>query len=352
MPGIDTRDNGACAGPKPALHFDEVVRRYGHRVAVDHLTLKVDSGETLALLGPNGAGKSTTIALLLGLLRPHSGSVEVFGTTPRAAVASGRVGAMLQQGEGNGLPPGVSVATALRTVSRLYPRPIPFDSLVGFADIADLLDRRTQRLSGGQAQRVRFAMAIAGNPALLFLDEPTAAMDVHARQTFWRTMRMLGKQGHTVVFATHHLDEADNADRVVVINQGKVVADGAGATLKAAVTARQLRFVVDRPDRPVLDRLEGVTDVHVRGCSITLDSLDADATVRDLVGARIQFRDLEVAGARLEDAFMALTARKVPAVPVAAGNPAVPVAGSPGPRPPENGSDDGGTGHGGPGNPR
>jgi len=309
---VEPREIDACGRQAPALHFDDVVRRYGDHVAVDHLTLKVYCGETMALLGPNGAGKSTTIALFLGLLRPHSGSVEVFGTTPRAAVASGRVGAMLQQGEGNGLPPGVSVATALRTVSRLYPCSIPFDVLVGFADIGDLLERRTQRLSGGQAQRVRFAMAIAGNPALLFLDEPTAAMDVHSRQSFWRTMRMFGEQGHTVVFATHHLDEADNADRVVVINQGKVVADGAGATLKAAVVARRLHFAMDEPDRLVLDRLQGVTDVHVRGCSITLDSLDADATVRDLVAVGIAFRDLEVPGARLEDAFMALTTRAAP----------------------------------------
>jgi ABC-2 type transport system ATP-binding protein len=297
----------------PGLRFVDVVHRYGDHVALDHLTLEVSRGETLALLGPNGAGKSTTISLFLGLLRPGAGTVEVFGTSPHDAMACGRVGAMLQQGSGNGLPPGVKVATALRMVSQLYPCPVALDSLAEVAGIADLLGRPTHRLSGGQAQRVRFAMAISGSPELLFLDEPTAAMDVHARQTFWRTIRKLGEDGRTVVFATHHLDEADNASRVVVINQGRVVADGPGATLKAAVAARQLRFVVDAPDGALLDRLQGVTDVRVRGRGVTLDSLDADATVRDLVGHGVAFRDLEVAGARLEEAFMALTSLLPPA---------------------------------------
>ena len=291
----------------PGLRFVDVVHRYGDRVALDHLTLEVARGEMLALLGPNGAGKSTTISLFLGLLRPNSGTVEVFGASPRDAMARGLVGAMLQQGSGNGLPPGVRVATAVRMVSRLYPQHLPLDTLAEIAGITDLLGRYTNRLSGGQAQRVRFAMAVAGRPQLLFLDEPTAAMDVGARQTFWRTIRELGEGGCTVVFATHHLDEADNASRVVVINKGRVVADGPGATLKAAVAARQLRFVADAPDGDLLDQLQGVTDVHVRGRAVTLDSFDVDATVRDLVSRGVHFRDLEVAGACLETAFMALT---------------------------------------------
>jgi ABC-2 type transport system ATP-binding protein len=294
------------AGEGPALRFVDVVRRYGEHVALDHLNLEVARGETLALLGPNGAGKSTTIALFLGLLRADEGQVEVLGTSPRQAVARGQVGAMLQQGSGNGLPPGVRVGKALRMVSRLYPRPMDLTTLVERTGIAGL-DRRTDRLSGGEAQRVRFAMALVGMPDLLFLDEPTAAMDVEARQTFWQIIRRLGQGGQTVVFATHHLDEADYADRVVVINRGRVVADGPGATLKAAVATRQLRFVVDEPDRELLDRLQGVTDVEVRGTGVVLNSLDADATVRDLVDKEVAFSNLEVAGACLEDAFLALT---------------------------------------------
>lgn len=300
---------GTVPDRRAALSFTGVTHRYGSHVALDRLDLQVDRGETLALLGPNGAGKSTTISLLLGLLRPSAGVVEVLGTTPRQAVAEGRVGAMLQTGSGSGLPPGVRVKTALEVVRRLYKRPAPFDLTVERAGIGDLLDRVTNRLSGGQAQRARFALAIAGDPELVFLDEPTAAMDIDARRCFWAMIRQFGREGRTVVFATHHLPEADEtADRVVVINHGHVVANGPGATLKAAVSARRLRFVCKAPDVRALDQLEGVTDVEVRGKGVTLGSLDADATVRALVGHSIEFSDLEVTGGGLEDAFVALTA--------------------------------------------
>ena len=295
-------------GGEPALRFDRVVRRYGKHVALDHLNLQVAQGETVALLGPNGAGKSTTISLLLGLLRPHGGLVEVLGTSARKAVAQGRVGAMLQTGSGSGLPPGVRVSSVLQLVRRLYPRPAPFDLTVERAGIGGLLGSQTHRLSGGQAQRVRFAVAIAGDPELVFLDEPTAAMDVDSRRSFWRMMRQFGQEGRTIVFATHHLHEADViADRVVVVNRGRVVANGPGATLKAAVATRQVRFVTDDPDEVLLDQLEGVTDVVVRGIGVTLNSLDADATVKALVHHGVAFSDLEVTGAGLEDAFVALT---------------------------------------------
>lgn len=304
--------NDAPAGPSeatdtPALRFVDVVHRYGSVQALDHLNLEIPRGQTVALLGPNGAGKSTSISILLGLLSPTSGQVEVLGRSPRRAMANGLVGAMLQQGSGNGLPHGVKVGAALEMVRRLYPDPLPEKDLIEQTGIGAFLGRLTHRLSGGQAQRVRFALAIAGNPELLFLDEPTAAMDVVARRELWQVVRRLGAEGRTIVFATHHFEEAEHADRVVVVNHGRVVADGPGATLKAGVAARQLRFVVDQPDQDVLDRLEGVTDVVVQGTGVVLNSLDADATVRDLVQQRVEFRDLEVTGARLEEAFVALT---------------------------------------------
>ncbi len=262
----------------------------------------------LALLGPNGAGKTTTISALLGLVRPQEGRVEVLGSDPRQAVADGRVGAMLQSGSGVGLPPGVRVDQVLGLVRRLYPRPAPSDQIIERADIGALLSRRTDRLSGGQAQRVRFAIAIAGDPEIVFLDEPTSAMDVESRQGFWRMMRDFGNEGRTVLFATHHLAEADEiADRVVVLNHGKVVADGPGATLKAAVATRRVRFVTDRPNRAQLSELDGVTEVEVCGTGVSIDSLDADSTIRDLVGRGVPFRDLEITGAGLEQAFVALT---------------------------------------------
>ena len=295
-------------GAQPALRFEGASHRYGAHVAVDDLSLEVARGETVALLGPNGAGKSTTISLLLGLLRPRTGQVEVLGAAPRKAVAEGRVGAMLQTGSGSGLPPGVKVGATLQLARRLYRRPAPFEVTVERAGIGELLDRPTQRLSGGQVQSVRFAIAIAGDPELVFLDEPTAAMDVGARRSFWKMIRQFGQEGRTVLFATHHLHEADQiADRVVVINHGRVVADGPGAMLKASVASRRVRFVCEHPDRGQLDGLEGVTDVEIHGRGVALRSFDADATVRALVRLRIAFSDLEVTGAGLEDAFVALT---------------------------------------------
>lgn len=290
-----------------ALRFAGVVYRYGDKLALDRLDLEVGRGEMLAVLGPNGAGKSTTMSVLLGLQHPLSGTVEVLGTSPRRAMAEGRVGAMLQQVTGSGLPPGVRVGAVVNMVRRLYRCPAPLEVTVERTGIGPLLGRQTNRLSGGEAQRVRFAIAIAGNPELIFLDEPTAAMDVEARRVFWSVVRQLGTEGHTIVYATHHMDEAEHADRVVVINRGRVVADGPTATLKAAVTTRRLRFVARDADVSLLDELAGVTDVEVRGTGVVLDSLDADATVRDLVRRNVTFCDLEVTGARLEEAFVALT---------------------------------------------
>jgi ABC-2 type transport system ATP-binding protein len=303
-------DTMALESARPiAFSFKDVTHRYGSRIALDGLDLEVLQGEVLALLGPNGAGKSTTISALLGLLRPQEGRIEVLGSDPRQAVADGRVGAMLQSGSGIGLPPGVRVDEAVGLVRRLYRRPAALDQIVQRADIGSLLRQRTDRLSGGQAQRVRFAIAIAGDPDIVFLDEPTSAMDVESRQGFWRMMRDFGDEGRTVLFATHHLAEADEiADRVVVLNHGRVVADGPAATLKAAVATRRLRFVTKQPDLPELSNLDGVTEVSVCGTGVSIDSLDADATIRDLVGRGVQFRDLEITGAGLEQAFVALTA--------------------------------------------
>jgi ABC-2 type transport system ATP-binding protein len=228
----------------PALWAVGLGKSYGPTVALAGLDLNVAVGETVALLGPNGAGKTTTIGLLLGLLSPGGGQVQVCGRPPSQAVAAGRVGAMLQDA---GLMPGVRVGELLAMVRGLYPRPLPFGDLVGLADLGSLLGRRADRLSGGQAQRVRFAAAIAGDPLLLVLDEPTAAMDVQARRNFWRQIHAFAGRGRTVLFATHYLHEADDAaDRVVVIAAGRKVADGPPAAIKADFGDQQVRFTDHR----------------------------------------------------------------------------------------------------------
>jgi ABC-2 type transport system ATP-binding protein len=303
---VSTEPGGDDGGP--ALRFSGVVHRYRSILALDHLDLEVARGETLALLGPNGAGKSTAISIVLGLQRPQEGEINVLGTDARSAMASGKVGAMLQVGGGSGLPHGVKVGDLVAMTSKLYRHPSPVGRTLERAGLTGLVDRQTQRLSGGQAQRVRFALAIAGDPELVFLDEPTVAMDVDGRRRFWAMMRRFSEEGRTVVFATHHLDEVDAvADRIVVMRRGAVVANGPASTIKAAVPTRRVRFASAGADPARLRELDGVDAACVRGTEVVLDSLDADATVRSLVASGIAFSDIEVTGADLEQAFVALT---------------------------------------------
>jgi ABC-2 type transport system ATP-binding protein len=289
-----------------AVRLEGVTKRYGPVTALDGAGLRLRRGETVALLGPNGAGKSTTVGILLGLLRPDAGRVQVFGGSPHEATAAGRVGAMLQQGD---LLDGVTVTELVELVRDLYPAPRPLAETLELAGLAELAGRRVERLSGGQAQRVRYALAIAGAPELLFLDEPTAGMDVQARRAFWRGVRGLADRGVTVLFATHYLEEADEyADRIVVLVGGKVVADGPAAQIKSGVASRHVRATIPAGNDGLLRDLPGVRDLQRHGDSVLLESADADATVRALFASGLPVRDLEVAGAALEDAFLALAA--------------------------------------------
>jgi len=289
-----------------AIALTDVSKSYGNVLAVDTLDLTVEAGRTVALLGPNGAGKSTSIGMLLGLTRPTRGRVEVLGGSPHEAVARGDVGAMLQTGD---LIPELTVRELVDFVRRLYPEPLGLDEILRMADLTDLARRRADKLSGGQAQRVRFALAVAGAPRLLVLDEPTAAMDVESRLRFWTSMRDYAAGGRTVLFATHYLEEADeNSDRVVVIARGRIVADGTAAQIKAGSGDRAVRFVLGGQAVAGLDALPGVSAVEVSDDVATLRTADPDATVAALYrSTSLEIRDLRIAGADLEDAFLALT---------------------------------------------
>ncbi|MFE0642309.1 ATP-binding cassette domain-containing protein [Streptomyces sp. NPDC058877] len=281
-----------------------VTRSFGTVRALDGIDLTLRRGETVALLGRNGAGKSTTIGLLLGLDEPDGGEVRLFGDGPARAVAAGRIGAMLQEGRA---VTRVTVRELVAFVARTYPAPLPVDEALALADLTPLADRRIDRLSGGQVQRARFAVALVGNPELLVLDEPTAALDVEARQTFWDSMRSYARRGNTILFSTHYLEEADaNADRIVVIDSGRVVADGTGEELKRAVGGSLVCFDLAGARSEDLLRLPGVTSVEIRGDRARLRSDDSDATVRALA-ARDAIRSLEVAPVSLNDTFLALT---------------------------------------------
>jgi ABC-2 type transport system ATP-binding protein len=289
--------------PPAALQIEGLTVRYGDTVAVDALDLRIEAGETVALLGANGAGKSSTLNAALGLFRPAAGRVLLHGRAPADAVQAGAVGAMLQHG---GLPSESRVGEVLRLVQRRYPDPWPMDDLVATTGIDGLLGRPVDALSGGQRQRVLLAVALAGAPPLLVLDEPTSAMDVEARQAFWTTMRALAGRGHTVVFATHHLDEADAvADRVVVVAGGRVVADDSAAAIKSRVAGRTIRFRCPGP-WDGLAALTGVVSVGGDAERVELTTSDAEATLRALLAGSRPLPDLEVFGASLEQAFLQL----------------------------------------------
>ncbi|WP_326785691.1 ABC transporter ATP-binding protein [Streptomyces sp. NBC_00151] len=296
------------------VRFESVTKSYGTVRAVDGLTLELHPGETVALLGPNGAGKSTTLDLLLGLKNADSGTVRVFGTGPREAIVAGRVGAMLQSG---GLMDEVTVGELVKLACDLHPRPYRASEVLTRASITQIADRKVNKLSGGQAQRVRFALATAGDSDLIVLDEPTTGMDVSARQAFWATMREQADQGRTVLFATHYLEEADAiADRVLVLHRGRLLADGTAAEIKARAGARRVSFDLEGTiDEASLRALPFLTSVTVSksgsaagsGQTVRIQSSDADATVHALYGLGVYPRNLEVAGLGLEQAFVAIT---------------------------------------------
>jgi ABC-2 type transport system ATP-binding protein len=291
---------------RPAVEFRDVVKVYNGRItALDHVSFEITPGATVALLGPNGAGKSTAIDTMLGLRTPTSGQVRVLGMTPAAAVTAGKIGGMVQTG---GLPEGAKVCELVGLFRQLYRDRRGLGDLLRLAGISDIADRRVDRLSGGQTQRVRFALALAGRPELLFLDEPTASLDVEARREFWQSVRAIAAQGTTVLFATHYLDEADaNASRIIVVGHGRVLADGTPAQIKAYTSIRTIRFSMPEPDTSVLLRLPGVSDVSASGDAVTIRSADGDATLPALYALGRPVRGLEVGGGGLEEALLAMT---------------------------------------------
>ncbi len=296
----------SATGTAPAVRFRGAVKTFGAVRAVAGLDLEVGCGETVALLGRNGAGKSTAISLLLGLDEPDEGSVELFGATPGESVRAGRVGAMLQDARP---VPRVTVGELVSFVAGRYPSPLPVAEALRLAGVGELAGRRVDRLSGGQAQRVRFAVALAGNPALIVLDEPTAALDVEARHAFWESMRAYARRGHTVLFSTHHLEEADaHADRIVVVDRGRIVANGTGEELRRSAGGTLVSFEPAGIGAGELALLPGVVSVEMRGERARLRTEDSDATVVALA-ERGAIRGLEVVPASLDDAFMALTSQ-------------------------------------------
>jgi len=292
--------------PGAGIVLSRLSKSYGGVRAVRSVDLAIAPGETVALLGPNGAGKTTTIEMVLGLTRPDAGTVSLFGMPPSEAVAAGAVGGMLQTGA---LVEYLSVRELVTMVASVYPRPLPVEQAMRLAGVTEFAGRRTNKLSGGQTQRVRFAIALVANSDLLMLDEPTAAVDVEGRREFWASIRAVAAEGKTVIFATHYLEEADAyADRIVLMARGRIVADGPATEIKAKVSGRTIRATIPDAGLAQLAALPGVTSAERHGEAAILTCAHSDLALRAMLGRYPEARDIEVVGAGIEEAFVALTA--------------------------------------------
>ena len=281
-----------------------VTKQYGKVAALTGVTLDIRQGGVVALLGPNGAGKTTAVKLLLGLAAPTSGTATLFGGDPRDSRSRQRIGAMLQVGK---VPETLQVREHVDLFRSYYPHPAPAAEVMAAAGLDGLERRRFGELSGGQRQRVLFALALCGNPDLLFLDEPTLGFDVEVRRAFWEEIRRFVARGRTVLLTTHYLEEADAlADRIVVIDRGAIVADGTSSEIKAKVSGRRIRCRTSL-SAPELKAIAGVREVTMERDRAELFATGAEAVVRELLSRDLSLADLEVTNVGLEDAFLALT---------------------------------------------
>lgn len=287
----------------PIAVLQKTIKRRGKTLALDGLDLAIRPGQCVALLGPNGAGKSTSVALLTGRLRPDAGESRLFGVDPHDLEARGRLGVMLQEA---GLPRTLTVREQIALFRGYYAKPRPLDEIIRLAGLEGLERRRCGALSGGQQRRVQFALAIAGRPDLLVLDEPTTGMDIDARRALWTAVRGEIARGAAVLLTTHHLDEAEAlADRIVVIDKGRVIADGSPEAIKARVSGVAIRCRTRLSDGD-LSALAHVTGVSRDGGRVTLLTSSAPATLRELLARDETIDDLTVSGASLEDAVTRL----------------------------------------------
>jgi len=285
-----------------------VSKRYGAVTALDAVDFSIAPGELVALLGPNGAGKTTAVRILLGLTSPSKGRATVFGNPPTDSAARRRTGALLQVSK---VPETLRVREHIQLFSSYYPNPLPLAETIAAAGLAGLENRLFGELSGGQKQRVLFALALCGNPELLFLDEPSVGLDVETRRLLWRQIRAFVDRGGSVLLTTHYLEEADAlADRVAVINAGRIVAEGTPSEIKARSAAKKIRCVTRLEERS-LRAIPGVVEVrkHHRGFEIRTG--EPELVVRELLARDAALGHLEIVEAGLEEAFLNLTAQEV-----------------------------------------
>jgi ABC-2 type transport system ATP-binding protein len=282
-------------------------KNYGEVQALRQVDFTVRAGELVALLGPNGAGKTTAVKLFLGLAKPTTGTVSVFGGNPIDAEVRTRIGAMLQVAK---VPETLRVREHIDLFSSYYPKPLPLAETLTLAGLQEIKDREFGELSGGQRQRVLFALALCGDPDILFLDEPTVGLDVESRRVLWEEIRKLIARGKTVLLTTHYLEEADAlADRVVVINRGEIIAEGTPDEIKASTAGRRIRCVTSLAIE-IVRALPGVIEVRRDRDALEISAGVAEPVLRELLMRDAGLSGIEVKSAGLEEAFLALTGAK------------------------------------------
>src|SRR6266404_9256094 len=287
-----------------AAELIDATKKYGEVAALRGVTIRIELGEVVAMLGPNGAGKTTSISLLLGLRKPTSGKASLFGLDPTNLQSRSRVGVMLQE---SGVPEMLKVREIVDLFRSYYPKPMARDGAIAIAGLEEKANALVKELSGGQRQRLYFALAVCGDPDVLFLDEPTVGMDVEGRRSFIERIAGFARSGRTVVLTTHYLEEADQlAQRVIVIDRGLVIADAPPAEIKSRVAGKRVRFVAPALDERDLQGLP-VSAVTIKDHSVQLLTNQPEAVLRELFQRGVEMSDLEVAGADLEDAFIAMT---------------------------------------------
>ncbi|TCP28735.1 ABC-2 type transport system ATP-binding protein [Scopulibacillus darangshiensis] len=286
----------------------EITKTYRAQKAVDHVSFSINKGEVVAILGSNGAGKTTTVMMMLGLLAPTHGTVQLFNKDPRSKAVREKIGAMLQEVS---VMDGLKVKELLQLFRSYYPNPLTVEELINLTGLEEAdLKKRTEKLSGGQKRRLGFALALAGNPDLLFFDEPTVGMDITARGRFWDTIRTFAKAGKTIIFTTHYLQEADDsAERIILFNKGAVVMDGTPQEVKQKLSKKSVSFITDdEVPLKVYEQLPKVTHVYRKRERVYLNTDDTDAVIKALIKEDYNMSHIQIEQGRLEEAFEQLVA--------------------------------------------
>lgn len=289
------------------LSLNNVSKQFKDKVAVDQVSFSINKGEVVAILGPNGAGKTTTLLMMLGLLEQTSGDIKLFNENPKTKSVREKIGAMLQEVS---VIDALKVSEVIQLFRSYYPKPLGLDELVQITGFQkDELKKRANKLSGGQKRRLAFALALAGNPDLLFFDEPTVGMDITSRKMFWNTVRALKEQGKTIIFTTHYLQEADDiAERILLFHKGSVVADGTPKEIKSRLSKQSVSFQSEQQiPLEELRNLSGVTDVFTKDHRTHVVAENTDLVLAYLFEKKLQISAVQIEQGRLDEAFEQLT---------------------------------------------